>query len=101
MKHPRTINDLMEIYDIQFDKIEKEIKKSKAKNILLQFPNGLKPYSTTIVDYLEKKFPKINFIIWLGSCFGACDVPAVKHIKDIDLIVQFGHSKEPFNIEKI
>jgi 2-(3-amino-3-carboxypropyl)histidine synthase len=90
----RHINDLLENYEIDLEKIEKEIKSSKAKTILLQFPDGLKPYATSVADYFQGKFPKLQFMIWLGSCFGACDIPQVSHLKPkIDLIIQFGHSK--------
>jgi len=60
---------------------------------LLQFPDGLKPYATAVVDYLEEK-TSAEFLIWFGSCFGACDTPiGLENIKPkIDLIIQFGHS---------
>jgi len=86
-------------YELEIEKIVKTIKKEKAKTVLLQFPDGLKPYSTVIADELEKRLKeqkiKAEIFIWLGSCFGACDIPIeVGNIKPkIDLIVQFGHSK--------
>ena len=63
---------------------------NKAKNVLLQLPDGLKTNALEIVDYLEKK-TKANIIIWLDTCFGACDIP--QNLKDIDLLIHFGHSK--------
>ena len=67
----------------------------KAKLVLLQFPDGLKPYSTVVADYLEENTDKTQFLIWLGDCFGACDTPVgLEKIKPkIDLLVQFGHSE--------
>ena len=73
-------------YDLEIPKIIKEIKASKAKTVLLQFPDGLKPKATEIAKKLEK-YAKIY--IWAGSNFGACDIPNVK----VDLIINFGHSK--------
>ncbi len=89
----KTIKELEEVYDLELDKIISEIKKQRAKLVLLQFPDGLKPYATTIVDYLEEK-TNSEFLIWLGSCFGACDTPVgLEKIKPkIDLMIQFGHS---------
>lgn len=89
----KSINELMRKYDLELEKIISEIKKKKAKIVLLQFPDGLKQYATAVVDYLEEK-TKARFIIWLGSCFGACDTPVLgKNIeKKIDLLIQFGHS---------
>jgi 2-(3-amino-3-carboxypropyl)histidine synthase len=72
------------------------IKKIKPKSILLQFPEGLKPYSTSIVREIKEIAKKtlnreVEIRIWLGSCFGACDLPNSKP----DLLVQFGHA--PWN----
>lgn len=77
-------------YDLELKRIENEIKKTKAKNVLLQLPDGLKPKALEIVDYLEKN-TKANIIIWLDTCFGACDIPV--GLKNIDLLVHFGHAK--------
>jgi len=86
-----TLTDLKEIYDINFKEIEDKIQSSKAKTALLQFPDGLKVYSTAVSNYLQEKFPRITFTIWLGSCFGACDIPPVEN--KVDLIIQVGHSE--------
>jgi len=91
----KTIEEIEEIYDLQLERIISEIKKKKAKMVLLQFPDGLKPYATTIVDFLKEKLEnKTEFLIWMGSCFGACDIPILgkKLEKEIDLVIQFGHS---------
>lgn len=91
---PITISEINEKYDLELDKIINEIKKQKAKLVLLQFPDGLKKYATSIVDYLEEKTDNAEFLIWLESCYGACDTPVLgKDIeKKIDLRIQFGHS---------
>lgn len=94
--HQKTINEIEEEYDLEFGRILRTIKKEKAGRVLLQFPDGLKPYSTTILDYLEKQLPKVDFFIWLGSCYGGCDIPPVNE-KDFDLIIQFGHSAWNYN----
>ncbi len=88
-----TIEELKGRYDLELKRITSEIKKRKAKLVLLQFPDGLKPYATAVVDYLREK-TKAEFLIWLGSCYGACDTPVgLGGIKPkIDLIIQFGHN---------
>ncbi len=90
----KNINEIEKIYDLELDKVISNIKKDKSKLVLLQFPDGLKPYATLIVDYLEKK-TKAEFLIWFGSCFGACDTPVLgKELeKKIDFVIQFGHSE--------
>jgi len=90
----KTIEELETKYDLELEKVVKEIKNKKAKLILLQFPDGLKPYATAVVDFLEEK-TNAGFLIWFGSCFGACDLPiGLEKIKPkIDLIIQFGHNE--------
>ena len=90
----KTIEEIQEKYDLELDKIISEIKSKKAKLVLLQFPDGLKPYATSIVDFLENK-TDAEFLIWLESCFGACDIPVLgkEMEKKIDLVVQFGHNE--------
>jgi len=89
----KIISEIEQEYDLELGKIISNIKKQKARRVLLQFPDGLKPYSTTLVDELEKQLPNCEFLIWLGSCFGACDLPNIPAKLKIDLIVQFGHSE--------
>ena len=91
--HEYNLNELNEKYDLEFERVLNEIKKSNAKIVLLQFPDGLKPYATSIVDRLEQETNnKVKFMIWLGTCFGACDVPNLPKETNIDLVVQFGHA---------
>ena len=89
-----TLKELNEKYDLELEKVVAQIKKQKAKLVLLQFPDGLKPYATSVVDFLENK-TNAEFLIWLGSCYGACDTPVgLNEIKPkIDLLVQFGHNE--------
>lgn len=91
----RTIEELNSKYDLELKKVASEIKKNNAKLVLLQFPEGLKPYATLIVDYLKQR-TKAEFIIWMGSCYGACDTPiGLEKLKPkIDLTIQFGHNEK-------
>jgi len=90
----KTISEIQEIYELELDRIDENIKKSKAKIVLLQFPDGMKPYSTAIADELKTRNKNSEFLIWFSTCFGACDIPPIND-KSIDLVVQFGHS--PWN----
>ncbi len=87
-------------YDLELSKIVKDVKAQKAKRILLQFPEGLKPHSTQVVEELKKSLPKTEVLIWLDTCFGACDVPLEVERLGVDLIVQFGHSPWVFENKK-
>jgi len=88
----KTIQELKEKYDLELERIVDEVKNNKAKLVLLQFPDGLKPYATAVVDFLKEK-TGAEFLIWFGSCFGACDIPVGLENMKIDLVIQFGHNK--------
>jgi len=88
----KTISELNEKYDLELDNVVSQIKKQKSKLVLLQFPDGLKPYATCVVDYLSER-TKAEFLIWFGTCFGACDTPVGLEKMKIDLIIQFGHNE--------
>jgi len=78
------------MYDLELDRIISEIRKKKAKTILIQLPDGLKPEAGKIAEHIEKN-TKCQAFIWLNSCFGGCDIPITN--TKIDLIVQFGHNQ--------
>lgn len=78
-------------YDLEIDRIVKEIKRLKAKKVCIQLPDGLKPQATKIVNSLKKEVNS-EIYLWSGSNFGACDIPSqLKNLK-FDLIINFGHS---------
>lgn len=82
------LEDLKKKYELELERVISEIKKSSAKKILIQFPDGLKPWAVPIANYIEENTSS-KVKIWLGSCFGACDIPK----SDCDLLIQFGHAK--------
>jgi 2-(3-amino-3-carboxypropyl)histidine synthase len=90
----KSISDIEKEYELELEKIIQKIKKEKAKKVLLQFPDGMKLYSTIIAEEIEKRTDS-ECIIWMGSCFGGCDVPNASMLEEpeINLIVQFGHSE--------
>ena len=86
-----TLEDLNEEYNLDLDKAVELVKKENAKMVLVQFPDGLKQYAKPIVDYLSDK-TTAEFVIFLGSCFGACDTPVGMDNLGFDLMIQFGHN---------
>lgn len=75
---------------IDIDKLKEEIKKRGWKRVLIQLPDGLKPKAKEIVEELEKE--GLEVYIWIGSNYGACDIPNVKFV---DGIINFGHKRGP------
>ena len=82
-------------YNLELEKVIKEIKKQRAKRVLIQLPEGLKPRAPEITDEIEAK-TSAKVLIWIGSCYGACDLPQGFEKLGIDLVIQFGHSAWPF-----
>lgn len=81
-----------EEYNLELDKVAERIRAERAKMVCVQLPDGLKPRAAEVVDILESK-TGATVVVWLGSCYGACDVPLnVKEI-GVDLLVQWGHSE--------
>lgn len=81
----------MENYDLELNKAVAEIKKANAKLVCIQLPDGLKPKANEIKEHIEKN-TNASVIIWLGSCYGACDTPKLENPK-VDLLIQWGHSE--------
>ncbi len=82
------LENLEKNYELELGRIVSEIKKNKVKSVLLQLPDGLKPWGLVLVDYIEERCD-ISVRIFLGDCFGACDLPD----SDCDLVIQFGHAR--------
>ena len=81
----------MSSYDLELNKVIERIRKDNAKMVCIQLPDGLKPRAKEIKDAIEKN-TGADSIIWMGSCFGACDVPLQVERLGVDLLIQWGHS---------
>ena len=79
-------------YNLELEKAAELIRKEKAKLVCIQLPDGLKPKAKEIVDRLKQE-TEADFIIWAGSCFGACDIPTEVERLGVDLLIQWGHSE--------
>ena len=86
----------MSLYDMDVKRAIKAIKKRNAKNIGLQFPEGLKTQGVAIARTLEKE-TDANIIISGNPCYGACDVSDSKMNDIVDLIIHYGHTPLPIN----
>ncbi len=79
-------------YDLELEKAAEKIKEVKATLVCIQLPDGLKPEAQKITQELEK-MTDATVMVWLGSCYGACDVPLSLDTLGVDLIIQWGHSE--------
>jgi 2-(3-amino-3-carboxypropyl)histidine synthase len=83
---------MLENYDLELDAVEKKIKAEKARTVCIQVPDGLKPHAHEIVKELQKR-TNAKIMMWLGSCWGACDIPLELNRLGVDLLIQWGHSE--------
>ncbi len=82
-------------YNFEIEDALKDIKKNKYKKILLQLPEGLKNHVFDIIKELKKQVDA-DFLVYAGSCFGACDIPNIDYKKSgIDALIQIGHTQIP------
>ncbi len=75
----------MLMYDFEIKRINQEIKKRKAKRVLIQLPEGLKSEFVRIADSLDAET-----VLSGDPCFGACDIQTMP---GTDLTIHFGHAK--------
>ncbi|MBN2518182.1 MAG: diphthamide synthesis protein [Candidatus Altiarchaeota archaeon] len=80
-------------YDFEIDRVCEEIRKTKAKSVGLQFPEGLKTKALDVAREIERRCSVTTFI-FADPCYGACDTkePEAKRL-GIDLIIHFGHDE--------
>jgi 2-(3-amino-3-carboxypropyl)histidine synthase len=80
------------IFDFEEDKLKEEIAKRKAKQVLLQLPEGLKIHGPSLAKTVKEMGALA--IVSADPCYGACDL-ALREAEDLDadLIVHFGHSQ--------
>ena len=74
------------------------IKNRNAKNVGLQFPEGLKTQGVAIARTLEKE-TDADIIISGDPCYGACDVGDSKMRDIVDLIIHYAHTPLPINYD--
>jgi 2-(3-amino-3-carboxypropyl)histidine synthase len=80
------------LYDFELEHVIAEIKTRKAKKVLLQLPDGMRPFAFQIVNSLEQTTDS-KIILSGDSCYGACDIALSQAQQlSVDLIVHYGHS---------
>jgi 2-(3-amino-3-carboxypropyl)histidine synthase len=72
--------------------ITKQLDQMGAKKILLQLPDGLKPEAFELFSKLSARY---SVIISSDPFYGACDAGTVESYREVDCIVQLGHSPIP------
>lgn len=84
----------MTLYNPELEKAIEKIKEVKAKTVCIQLPDGMKQYAHDIEEKIRSQ-TGARVLIWLGSNFGACDIPLGLGRTGIDLLISWGHN--PFH----
>ena len=82
----------MPLYNPELEKAIERIKQEQAKTVCIQLPDGMKPQAKEIEEAITKE-TGARVLIWLGSNFGACDVPLGLDRLGVDLLISWGHNK--------
>ncbi|MFA5931308.1 MAG: diphthamide biosynthesis enzyme Dph2 [archaeon] len=70
----------------------KDLKKTKAKRVFVQIPEGLKTNIENIITQLEEK--GFEVITSMDPCYGACDLKQTEAKRmECEAILHFGHTK--------
>ncbi len=73
-------------------KVIEKLKEMGAKRILLQLPDGLKP---SVFKYFQELSNNFNVIVSSSGFYGACDTGTMEEWRNVDAIVQLGHTEIP------
>ena len=80
-------------FDLEEERLKKEIGKRKAKTVLVQLPEGLKAEGPRLATIIEDAGALA--IVSGDPCYGACDLGLVDAERlGVDLIVHYGHSPQ-------
>ena len=77
---------------MELERVVSEIRERKASKVLLQLPDGMRPFALQLVEGIEES-TGVNVFLSADSCYGACDI-ALNQAKQlgVDLIVHYGHT---------
>jgi len=82
----------MRRFDFEDERVKQELLKLRAKHVLIQLPEGLKPEALYLAKTI-KKFGALP-IVSADPCYGACDLATSDaESLGVDLIIHYGHSK--------
>jgi len=82
----------MDIYNLELEKVVARIKEKGHKTIMIQLPDGLKEKGMEMVDKIREE-TGAEVVIWMSSCYGACDLPFGLEQLKIDMFIQWGHNR--------
>ncbi len=80
------------MYELELERVTAEITKRGARRVLLQLPDGMRPFAFEIAEHIRKETPS-EVIISGDSCYGACDIASRQALElNVDLLIHYGHA---------
>ena len=80
------------MYNLELDRVILTIKEKKAEKVLLQLPDGMRPFAAQLTEAIEKATGATVFLSG-DSCYGACDIALTQARQlGVDIIVHYGHT---------
>ena len=80
------------LYELEMDRVIQRIQEKGHSMVMIQLPDGLKPHTATIVDAIREQ-TDAEVVVWLSSCYGACDLPFGLEQLNVDMFIQWGHNR--------
>lgn len=83
------------MYDLEETRLIQEIKRRSPHRVLIQFPEGLKPFAAKLAEKLEDAGGAEVFVSG-DPCYGACDLALLQKSQlQADLLIHVGHAEIP------
>jgi len=81
------------LYDLELDRVISKVSELDASRVLLQLPDGMRPFAVQLVSAINKATGASVFLSG-DSCYGACDI-AIDQARalNVGLIVHYGHTQ--------
>jgi hypothetical protein len=81
------------LYDLELDKVIAKIQELEAKRVLIQLPDGMRPFAVQLVNGINGVTGAQVFLSG-NSCYGACDI-SIDQARGlgVDLVVHYGHTQ--------
>jgi len=83
-----------EFYTVDWNTIKSALSSARRAKVLVQIPEGLKPYAPEIAERISSFAPDAEVVIDLNPVYGSCMIMP-EYARDYDLILHLGHDPYP------
>ncbi len=80
------------MFELELERVTTEIRKREAKRVLLQLPDGMRPFAFQMAESIWKA-TSAQVMLSGDSCYGACDLASKQSAElNVDLLIHYGHT---------